>query len=60
MAKNGVPVKVKAVLKIEKYPEDATEEDIKKGLVEPTEVVISEDDFTAEEETVDELFKKEE
>jgi hypothetical protein len=29
-------------------------------LVKPTEIVISEDDFTANEETVDELFKKEE
>lgn len=38
-------ISVKATLKLEKYPEGTTQEQIDKGLVKPEEIIISEDDI---------------
>lgn len=57
MSKNSIPISMKATLKIEKYPEGTTQEQIENGEVEPVEVTISEDDFDATAEQVEELFK---
>lgn len=57
MAESSIPVSMKATLKIEKYPEGTTQEQIDNGEVEPIEVTISEDDFNATQEQVEELFK---
>lgn len=58
MAKSSMPINMKAILKIEKYPEWVTEEQIKQGLVQPIEVVESEDKFEMEEEKVKQLFNE--
>lgn len=60
MSNSTIPVKMKATLKIEKYPEGTTEEQIKNGDVEPEEVTISEDEFSASQEQVDDIFGKDE
>ena len=56
MSKAGIPIKVKATLKVAKYPEWATREDIEKGRVQPIEIVESEDDFHADKEVVNRLL----
>lgn len=48
-------ISMKATIKLEKYPDDATQEEIDMGLVQPIEVIISEDDFMASEEDIKNL-----
>ena len=50
MAKEKSKVGVKAVLKLEKYPEGTKEEDIKNGKAKPEETVVSEDNFELNKE----------
>lgn len=56
MSKSNVSINVKATLQIAKYPDWATEEDIKNGRVQPLEIVESEDNFNVDE---DKLKKQE-
>jgi hypothetical protein len=60
MASSSIPLSVKATLKIEKYPEGTTDEQIKNGEIKPTEVIVSKDDFDATEEQLAELLINEE
>jgi hypothetical protein len=48
-------INVKATLRLEKYPDGATQEQIDKGLVKPIEVIISEDDFMASEDNLKDM-----
>ena len=48
-------INVKATLRLEKYPDDVTQEQIDKGLVKPIEVIISEDDFMASKDELNEM-----
>lgn len=50
MSKSNVSINVKATLQIAKYPDWATEEDIKNGRVQPLEIVESEDNFNVDED----------
>lgn len=48
-------ISMKATLRLEKYPDWATQEQIDKGLVKPIEVIISEDDFMASEDNLKDM-----
>ncbi len=48
-------ISMKATLRLEKYPDWATQEQIDKGLVKPIEVIISEDDFMALEDSLKDM-----
>ncbi|MCF8012393.1 MAG: hypothetical protein K9L56_14060 [Clostridiales bacterium] len=58
MAESKVPVSMKATLKLEKYPEGTTKEQIKNGEVEPIEVQLSEDEFDVTRKKAEEIFGK--
>jgi hypothetical protein len=45
MPNENTGIKLKAIIKIEKYPDNVTQEEIDKGLVKPIEVVMFEDEF---------------
>ena len=59
MPQSSIPITMKAILKIEKYEDGVTQEEIEKGLVSPIEVVESEDKFEMEEDKVNQLFDNE-
>jgi len=48
-------INVKATLRLEKYPDGVTQEQIDKGLVKPIEVIISEDDFMSSKDELNEM-----
>ncbi len=45
MSNEKIGINMKATLRLEKYPDGVTQEQIDKGLVKPIEVIISEDDI---------------
>ena len=57
MPTSGMPVQMKAIIKIEKFPDGVTKEQIEQGLVEPLEVVESEDNFLVPEEKAQKILK---
>ena len=59
MPVSNMPVNMKAVIKIEKFPSGTKKEDIENGLIVPDEIIESEDNFLLPEEKVNEIMKEE-
>lgn len=49
MVNENSVLSIKAVAKLEKYPAGTTQEQIDKGLVQPEEIIISEDNILDKE-----------
>ena len=49
---------MKAIIKIEKYDDNVTQEDIIEGKAKPKEILYSEDNFETSEENVKNLINK--
>lgn len=56
MSNEKMGIKIKAIAKVDKYPEGVSQEDILSGKIKPYETVFSEELITLSEQEYKQLF----